>query len=77
MNLMLAVIFVCIALGLLAPRIGRREQLAVVVIAVAMTSLYFFTRRFIPEPRARMKAVALQGMRGLASAVCCVRAFRA
>ena len=47
MNLMLAVIFVCIVLGLLAPRIGTREQLAVGVIAVAMTCLYFFTRRFM------------------------------
>lgn len=47
MNLMLAVIFVCIAIGLLAPRIGMREQLTVSVIAVAMTCLYFFTRRFM------------------------------
>jgi len=44
---MLAVIFVCIALGLLAPRIGTREQVAVGAIAVAMTCLYFFTRRFM------------------------------
>jgi len=44
---MLAVIFVCIVLGLWAPRIGRREQLTVGVVAVAMTCLYFFTRRFM------------------------------
>ena len=47
MNLMLAVIFVCIALGLLAPRIGTREQLAVGAIAVSMTCLYLFMRRFM------------------------------
>jgi hypothetical protein len=47
MNLMLAVLFVCIALGLAAPRIGAREQLAIVIIAVGMTGLYFFTRRFM------------------------------
>jgi hypothetical protein len=44
---MLAVIFVCIVLGLSVPRIGTREQVAVGVIAVAMTCLYFFTRRFM------------------------------
>jgi hypothetical protein len=47
MNLMLAVIFVCIVLGLFSPRIRTREQLAVGAIAVAMTCLYFFTRRFM------------------------------
>ena len=42
MNLMLAVILLCVALGLVAPRFGRREQLAVGFLATAMTALYFF-----------------------------------
>jgi hypothetical protein len=42
MNLMLLVIFLCIVLGLLAPRLGSREQLAIVLVATAMTALYFF-----------------------------------
>jgi hypothetical protein len=47
MNLMLAVIFLCVALGLFARRIGGREQLAVVVIATMMAGLYFFAQRFM------------------------------
>lgn len=42
MMLMLAVIFVCVALGLLAPRVGAREQMTVVLIATTMTALYYF-----------------------------------
>jgi hypothetical protein len=47
MNLMLTVIFLCVALGLLAHRLGGREQLVVVVIATTMTGLYFFAQRFM------------------------------
>ncbi len=48
MNLMLAVIFLCVAIGLLAPRIGRREQAGVVLLAVIMTALYYFRgERFV------------------------------
>jgi fucose permease len=42
MNLMLAFLFVCIALGLLAPRLGRREQLILGFLATMTTALYFF-----------------------------------
>jgi hypothetical protein len=42
MNLMLAVLFVCVGLGLLAPRFGRRENLAVVALATVMSLLYLF-----------------------------------
>jgi hypothetical protein len=44
---MLAVIFVCVTIGLLARRIGMREQIAIVAVAITMTGLYFFTRRFM------------------------------
>lgn len=47
MNLMLAVIFLCVALGLFVRRLGVREQLLVVVIATTMTGLYFFAERFM------------------------------
>jgi hypothetical protein len=47
MNLMLTVIFVCVALGLLAPKLGRREHLAIVVMATTMTGLYYFVQRFM------------------------------
>jgi hypothetical protein len=47
MNLMLAVIFLCIVLGLLAPRLGAREHLAVAALATAMTALYLFANRFM------------------------------
>ena len=40
MNLMLATIIVCISLGLLARRLGRREQLAVGAVAALATVLY-------------------------------------
>jgi hypothetical protein len=47
MNLMLTVIFLCVALGLLAPRPGKREYLAIVLLATTMTGLYFFVHRFM------------------------------
>jgi hypothetical protein len=48
MNLMLSVLFLCVGLGLLAPRLGRRENLAIVSLAAIMASLYLFQgRRFI------------------------------
>lgn len=47
MYLMLAVIFLCVALGLAVRRVGGREQLTVAVIAAVMTSLYFFVRRLM------------------------------
>ncbi len=42
MPLMLTVIFVCIAIGLLAPRFGPREYLIVALLAATMTALYYF-----------------------------------
>lgn len=48
MKLMLWVIFLCIAIGLIAPRIGRRELAAVFLIMVVMASLYYrFGERFM------------------------------
>ena len=47
MNLMLCVIFLCVAVGLLAHRIGPRERMVVVALASVMTGLYFFTTRFM------------------------------
>jgi hypothetical protein len=47
MNLMLSVIFACVGIGLLSRRLGAREQVAIVVLATAMTALYFFTTRFM------------------------------
>ncbi len=41
MKLMLAVIFLCAALGLAARRFGVREHLSVVVVAGTMTLLYY------------------------------------
>ena len=41
MNLMLAVIFLCIAIGLFAPRPGRGASLLVVVLAIVMAGLYY------------------------------------
>lgn len=42
MNLMLTVIFLCVAVGLLFPRFGRLQQAAIAVIATVMTALYYF-----------------------------------
>jgi len=48
MNLMLVVIFLCVALGVAVPHFGRREQLAITVIAVSMVTLYYlFPYRFM------------------------------
>jgi hypothetical protein len=47
MNLMLTVIFICIALGLVFPKPGRWQNLAIVVSAITMTGLYYFLRRFM------------------------------
>jgi hypothetical protein len=47
MYLMLATMFACLLVGLIAPRMDRREQFAIAVLAVAMTSLYLaFPYRF-------------------------------
>ena len=40
MFLMLGVIFLYVALGLLAPRLGVREHIVIVLIAGAMTTAY-------------------------------------
>jgi hypothetical protein len=48
MNLMLVVIFACVAIGLFARRFGPREYCLVAVVACAMTLLYFlFSERFM------------------------------
>jgi len=45
---MLAMIFLCVAFGLAAPRFGTREHLVVALMASAMTALYFvFPNRFM------------------------------
>ena len=47
MGLMLAVIFLCLGVGLLGSRFGPAEHLALVFLAVVMTALYFFSARFL------------------------------
>jgi hypothetical protein len=47
MNLMLTLMFACITVGLLAPRLGRREHLLVAAFATIATILWFFFRRFM------------------------------
>ena len=48
MNLQLAMIFTCVAIGLLAPRFGRRAHFLIGLLATAMTALYyFFSGRFM------------------------------
>ena len=47
MNLMLAVIVVCVAVGLLTARFGSRTYLYIGGIATTMTGLYYFTNRFM------------------------------
>ncbi len=42
MMLMLGVIFVCLGLGLLAPRFGPRQFVAIACVATTMTTLYLF-----------------------------------
>jgi hypothetical protein len=41
MALMLAVIFACIVVGLVSPRLGRLQWLVVTLFGIAMTSLYY------------------------------------
>jgi hypothetical protein len=44
-NLLLVTIFACVVLGLAAHRIGRRQQVAIALLATAVTTAYFgFTR---------------------------------
>jgi hypothetical protein len=40
-NLMLTALFLFLAVGLLSPRLGRWQQIAIVVIATTMTMLYY------------------------------------
>jgi MFS-type transporter involved in bile tolerance (Atg22 family) len=47
MNLMLAVILVCVAVGLLTPRFQARTYVLIGGVATAMTGLYYFTTRFM------------------------------
>ena len=48
MKLMLWVIFICLAIGLIAPRIGRREVAAIFVTMATMAFLYYrFGERFM------------------------------
>ena len=47
MQLMLVVIFSSLAIGLLMPRVGRREQAVIALIAVVMAALYYFPTRFM------------------------------
>jgi hypothetical protein len=48
MKLMLGVILLCLLIGLIAPRIGRREVTMVVVIMTVMAGLYYrFGERFM------------------------------
>ncbi len=48
MNLMLVVIFLSVAIGLWAHRLGRRANLAIALLATLMTALYYFlSARFV------------------------------
>lgn len=47
MNLMLAVIFTCLFLGLRTPSIGPRTHLFIIALATVMAGLYVFFRRFM------------------------------
>jgi hypothetical protein len=47
MNLMLAVMVVCVAVGLLTPRFHSRTYLLIAGIATTMTGLFYFTTRFM------------------------------
>lgn len=47
MNLMLTVIVLCVVLGLFAKRLGRREQLVIVIVATTMAGLYLFAERLM------------------------------
>ena len=48
MNLLLAALFGCLVIGLVAPRLSHRAQLAIAGIGVLTTALYFvFPLRFM------------------------------
>jgi hypothetical protein len=48
MKVLLAFVFLCITIGLIAPRIGRRESVMIVVSAIVMAFLYYrFGERFM------------------------------
>ena len=47
MNLMLLLIIICVALGLLSPRVGPRQYAAVAAAASVVTVLYFASLRFL------------------------------
>lgn len=48
MKLLLAVVFICIAIGLFSPRIGRRESILIFLTMTAMAGLYYrFGERFM------------------------------
>jgi hypothetical protein len=42
MNLMLTIIFLCVAIGLLGPQPARGATLVVVMLAIVMAGLYYF-----------------------------------
>jgi hypothetical protein len=44
---MLAVIVVCVAVGLLTPHFQRRTYMLICGIATTMTGLFYFTTRFM------------------------------
>jgi len=45
MALMLAVIFLCVAVGVLAPQFGPRIYIVVALLATTMTALYYAMER--------------------------------
>jgi hypothetical protein len=45
MNLMLGVMFLCVALGLASTRFGPRTHLTVAAIAIVMAAIYFLYER--------------------------------
>jgi hypothetical protein len=47
MNLMLVLIFSCVTLGLVVPRIGPRQTLLVAAMATVVTVLYYASQRFM------------------------------
>jgi hypothetical protein len=48
MNLLLAVFFVSLTIGLVSPRLAGRAQLAIAAVAIIATALYFiFPVRFM------------------------------
>jgi len=48
MKVMLAVIFLCLAIGLFSPRIGRREVVSIYLLMAIMAGLYYrFGERFM------------------------------